>query len=394
MSGMFQNCCCGTPTNCKIRLLVATKTRHGFPPLYIVSIVTGATFKSKLRFRFKSIDFNEVYNVGGGITVDGYHSFANIDRITGRADYDESAERGPNYLAYQRTTAEAVISASFNTHKDTGSGTVNVNTGDDSDPGGHFISTYTITFQYDGVDIIGVNYVYHEVLTLFGAFQSSLDRTYSVSLANEYEDEMLKADVDDLLRGFATGSSPRLGLDGMTDDTLANISWNENGVNGALGNAVTGACWIAVASLSGYTTPVDPAITVNTTAAATYFAVQGIWWQSGGAGGSFTTYSCSFEDDATMPVVTQTNDSWINEKSVAIRFNISGAICAEWDLIDGAGTTSTQCIVTASSFGVTDVYQPHPVAVVNSNIQRSAGTMRFTSPGALTGGGCPCTAAP
>ena len=223
-------------------------------------------------------------------------------------------------------------------------------------------------------------------------------RIYDVKVVvtNEYDDDTFKADIDDLLTGHNTGSG--YGLDGVTNNTQVLMAWNENGVNSALGSAsaTNGACWIDVTTLSSYTTPTDPAVVVTTTTAASYYSGHATWWQGGTDPAAFF---CSFEDEATLPFDgTATNDTWTFASRLAARFFVPADVCTTFARVDGAGTTSEVCQLDAVSGDHVDVYEPHAVAVSNSNIERTNGTggaaFLFTSPGALTGGGCPCTAAP
>jgi len=392
MSGVFQNCCCDTvPTNCKIRWLVAEKTRHGFPPLYITAAVTGGTPRSKLRFLQKTIDFTVESFISFN---DEYHSAATIDRLTGRADYTES-NAVPGNLAGVRGTAGTWITNYFNAHKATGNASGSTTSGVPGDYG-YTHEEYSVTFTYEGVDIIGFALTYSYLRTDFGVTIERTVITANVTVLDPYEDAVLVADVDDLLTGFNTGTG--LGLDGMADDTYCEIGWNENGVNTVLGSAVAGACWFDVNSLSSYTTPIDPAIVLNPLTAADYYALGSGWWQGGGPLGAFDDYACTFDGDGSMPRIEQTDHEWKLERTSAWRFNVPGDVCVEFERIDNASTATTDCVVFSSAGGHVDVFQPHPEALSNSNIERqlypSPTTWLFTSPGILTGGGCPCTAAP
>jgi hypothetical protein len=403
MGGQWSTCCCAE-RGCTLRILRANKTRHGFPPLYITSVVTGSTKKSKLRFLEKTIEHHKKHaeSIGTGYVWDDeeiYTATVTINRLTGRAEYAETFlphDFGfPNLF---RADVASDINTWFATYKGTSGSS---DTGATTTQGANrTIETWTSTMS--GVDCIAFEYHrefysdWHAAPIWSEFWRDIWIYDVKVELANEYEDDVYKADIDDLLTGHDTGSG--VGLDGAPDNAHTLVAWNENGVNAALGSAsaTNGACWIDVTTLSSYTTPTDPAISLTTMDAATYYAFAANWWQGTADPADFF---CSFEDEASLPPQgTTTNDTWTFASLLAVRFFVPADVCTTFARVDGASTTSEVCQLDAVAGDHVDVYEPHAVALSNSNIERSTGNhgagVLFTSPGALTAGVCPCTAAP
>lgn len=404
-------CCeCGGVANCEVRILNASKNRNGFPVLYITAAVTGGVKRSKLRYFTKTMDYTSVDHINSVNNRDYYAEISIVERLNGKVAYSESSSGS---VASIRAGAVATINTIFNDNKDLGNGT-------------HFTSsvlgifttetTDTVNFTYEiteGVDIVTAEIERHVVVYYTsdpGDITEDYTITFTVALDDEYDDTTFKADVDDLLTAQNTGLG--VGLNGVADRTLCAIAWNENGINYAIGNGTTGAsdptkCAIDPTSLSGYTTTPGPSIVADHYTPLELFTIYGIdFWQHPGGGSSngepdgesYTVYNCEFEEDATMPrfLVAAVEADWSRESCHRIRFNVAGDVCCTYSRIDNAGTTDAVCIVATSSGGHADFYEPHPDTISNSNIRRidHASWWEFTSPGALTAGGCPCTGAP
>lgn len=409
-------------------MLQATKTRHGFPPLYIQSVVTGATKKSKLRFlnKFQRRKFTldvtvpETRLVGVGtpwphylfrIQEENQTTDFTIDRITGMVEY--ANEGSP---AFNSTTIAAINSA-FATHRGTSGGVTTTTTAGvlvSSLDYGQFhvdvINVKTVEIELIGVDV--VRFYYQEKITsvvvdlspgpswmLVGDVWTEQVTEYEVYVENEYEDEVFKADIDDLFNIAGNGIAD------MPDNSVGFVSWNENGVNSGLGDPVAGACALLPSSLDSYTAVIDPEVTLDYTTDATSYvpAGGGRWWQH--AGGSsdmgevippdepYSIFSCTFTDETSMPGGNVTDERWEVVRLGKVWFNSITPICATMSLVDGAGTTSEECVAGVREGNHIIVTQNHPTANANSDIVRATG-WSFTSPGYLTAGDCPCSGAP
>lgn len=383
MGGLFSNCCCGE-RGCTLRIVEARKTRHGFPPLWISSVVTGSTKKSRLRFLEKRISYKREYT-SLGVLVPGeqshYEVVVRIDRLTGRVDYEESYPDGDaQFAATHRGQALYVVDEIFKRYK----GSTGNSTAAAFPPYYGFLTgDYTYVSTMDGVNVVGFT----------GTFllEDAIERDFhsvEVTLGDPYDDETYQADLEDLLAGQ---------LDTTPDNTVRYRRWNENGVNAALGDATTsdgifltaGAIAIDVTTLSAYLTPTDPELQTTDATITT--------WQGEA---DPADYQCAFEDEASIPIVETpySNDSWTVAVLRQVRFYVATDVCSTFSRINGAGTLSERCQLDLSNGTFVDVIEPHAEAVADSNIDRSYfttwGAFKFTTPGALTAGDCPCTAAP
>ena len=224
---------------------------------------------------------------------------------------------------------------------------------------------------------------------------------YEVQLTAEYTDTQLIADVDDLLENHDTGAGN--GINGLADNTVAWIHWNESNVNTVLGDPATGACAIHPTTLAAYTGLPAAEVVVNVYSAAGFGGTYGIWWQHSGGSHSngenfpadpgYSIFDCTFSADTSMHTLVGTNADWSSMGKHHFRFNVPAPVCGAFATTDNTPTTGSICVASIGGAGARIVIEPNPVAISSVNTQRVNGRA-FTSPGYLTAGDCPCSGAP
>lgn len=400
MSGKFSNCCCTPPGNCLASQLSVSKKRLGFECLY------DQAWSGWNKLRFLSYDLSyDFVRTGASPSSQSYAgSVAITDTKTGELTYSDSGSR---------SAAITAINTMFGECKDYTSGSTHSTSGYTIVGGGinyHWSRDITPTFTYhadDATSIIAATIVLNYSQTYdspFGALDFAQTTTIVISVADDYDDTTLLAEVEDLLANYNTGTAN--GVLGLPDNALVVLAWNE--AYSTLGySAGDGNVAIDLTTLSGYTSLTPTLSTSTYDDPAAYFGGAGAWWQHAGGGTSngehnppdpdlpeFSVYHCTFEDDSSMPVLSLASRDMSRVWKSAYRFGVTTPVCGQWPTRNTALVDGTDlCVISTTTSGYEVLYTPD-YDVTSVRMVTYALPPSFTAPGYLTAGDCPCSNAP